>query len=577
MQRRVATHTGTLSERSAGSVSTGTMLPLAKTSSKNAPPMLQHASISLSRSTTDMDGIKQILNLSFPRCSCCKTGWYDVLGGDNDDDNEHKLAVSEAKRKRHRTRPSHRNLLPMPKCDCNTRLALPCLPSVVYSTDNSDPKEVLSQIKTCSFPNLAICKSCLEHRIAASKEVTVHDYHQGHIPNGQRDVRFTVELCCVQCKRKFSVRFLEKLLENEGAQKSSTAVARNRKQGKSDANWHDAVEATIKLVKWAKQDSRKERRRLRQRRMNEKLNRISTVGGNEQDLSKWDNLNGFTGGDGNCSSDECFSFSSESSEEDDELLWPVKGPRRQELTPGELLTELLQKDPKFRQEKEDEQYVKKFMEEQEMRVAKVEALDAQALEDESFVMKLIEQENEERRKAAEARIREDHEVAMRMQRELDRQKTISATVNTRSKSPILDAWKKSSASSEKSGMTKYRTPVSVDKVSKQRLTFQKQSADASISSSVLIEASLSGSQKRPACNLSEELSTFHPNSGCQKRPACNQSEDQSTSQINEAMVDEIVAMGFSSESAQRSLTLADGNIQRALDLLLPKSSDPTIQ
>ena len=518
---------------------------------ENESPLTPTSSAaSTSTSTSYSDATQEVLNISFPRCSCCKTSWYDPLGlgGDIDFATSQKVAaVAAGKRKCQSDRPSHHNLLPMPKCECITRLAFPTLPSAIYKTDCCNPTDVLTQIKTCSFPNLAICKSCLKNRIAASKEVTVHDYHQGHIPNGQRDVRFTVELCCVQCKRKFSVRFLEKLLESKGAAHSNTIEVKNNKQGgKQDVTWQDAVEATIKLVGWAKRGIRKERRRISQRR-------IGLVDGNEQDLRRWDNLTGFTGGDGNCSSDECYSFSSDSSYDDGELS--QRKYHRQELLPGELMAELLQKDPKFRQEKDDEIYVKKILEEQKLHVAKVDALNAQAIKDEIFARQLIEQENEAALKAAEERVRQDHELAMKMQEKFNKRTFISEPASTRSKSPILDAWKKSLSTVDILSVSmKPRTPISEEQIP----LISTSSAENSLGVA-------------PRTFQSHQ----YPKNINSKRATVKLSDERAKSQLSDELVDEIVAMGFSKSSAQRSLRLADGNVQRALELLLSETADPS--
>lgn len=512
-------------------------------------------------STSSATSTQHDLNISFPRCSCCKTSWYDLheLGAD-----AQKFAVSVGERKRHRERPSKHQLLPMPKCECTTRLALPPLPSVIHSTDCCDPRSVLTQIKTCSFPNLAICRSCLKRRIAASKEVTVHDYHQGHIPNGQRDVKFTVELCCVQCKRKFSVRFLEKLLENEEAATSKSIAVKNKKQGvKPDSNWQDAVEATINLVGWAKQGIRKERRKLRQRK-------IGLVDGNEQDLRQWNNLTGFTGGDGNCSSDECYSFSSDSSDDydDDELLHHSKCPRRQELQPGELMAELLQKDPKFRQEKADEQYVKKILEEQESHDAKVDALNAQAIEDEIFAKQLVERENETKQKAEE-RARKDHEIAIKIQQKLNKEASTLESFKTKSKSPILDAWKKTLTVAERSERKK-PTPISVDNDVPRRIhAIEEYSDEVTLICVRPADPSLGAA--------SRNFQSHHlPINRNPKSARGEQSDERASSQGSDKLVDEIMAMGFSRASAQRSLQQANGNVQQAVDLLLSESAaDPS--
>ena len=351
-----------------------------------------------SKSSSIPHAIQEVLNLSFPRCSVCKTGWYDANAneGSNAD-----CSAGGIKRKRHcDRRPSHLNLYPMPQCACTTRLALPQLPHTVFSSEEcKDSLKVLSQVTTHSFPNLAICKSCLPKRIAASKEVTEHDYRMSHVENGQRNVKFTVEPDCVQCKRKFMGRVLEKLLESEGGPKINDSGGRGKKRGKSDANWWDAVEATIQLVGWAKRDQRRERKKMRQHKRGGKMNR--EAGRNQQKNScYWKNHDGFTGGDG--SSDECYSLSSDSDDEwqSDDDSPRTRGPHRVEVKSGELEEELMQKDPKFKQEVEDRRWLEQ-----------------------------LAREEEDKKRAAEAR---DLELAMK----LDEEFNPKATTRSKSKSPL---------------------------------------------------------------------------------------------------------------------------------------------
>ena len=61
-------------------------------------PISSTATMSKSTSLSSTE-IQEVTNLSFPRCSCCKTGWYDALGlvDDNDLADAQKLAVSAGK------------------------------------------------------------------------------------------------------------------------------------------------------------------------------------------------------------------------------------------------------------------------------------------------------------------------------------------------------------------------------------------------------------------------------------------------------------------------------------------------
>ena len=345
--------------------------------------------------------VEDVLDLSFPRCCICETGWYDAIQESEDDEQSTK------KRKRNRCRPSHDVLLPMPACKCTTKLVLPSsIPRNIYSEKEcTDPTSTLSQIKTLSFPNLAICKTCLQHRIKASNEVTVHDYRQEHIPNGQQNVKFTVEPDCVQCKRKFMGRVLERLLASSG----ESCQPRPAGKGKTNVKWSDAIKSTIDVVGWVKRENRRDRRN---RRRKQRTNSAANLEKNEERKTLWETHNC----DGDGSSDDCYSCSSDDSS-DDELDSRRKEPHRVESASGELAKYLAEKDPKFKQALEDEQYVKK----------------------------LAEEEEKERKRVLET-AKKDHEMAMKLQAEFEknRKKVASKTEprKTRQRSPIVEAMKK---------------------------------------------------------------------------------------------------------------------------------------
>jgi len=80
--------------------------------------------------------------------------------------------------------------------------------------------------------------------------------------------------CCVQCKRKFSIRSLERLLNNNNNndQHNETmnkavggGVEQKKKKSKKSTKllhdtdcWQDGVDATIRLIGWAKRGMRRD-------------------------------------------------------------------------------------------------------------------------------------------------------------------------------------------------------------------------------------------------------------------------------------------------------------------------------
>ena len=141
---------------------------------------------------------------------------------------------------------------------------------------------------------------------------------------------------------------LQRLLDSEGGsdkkQGSSSSSSKGKKQkGKNDVNWLDAVEATIQLVGWAKTEQRRERIRRNKR--------FKIMSSNEERVDQANNvqiesfLDGFTGGGDDLSSVDCYSYSSDSEYEDDGRR--TQNTHRIAVKKGEILEELIQKDPKF--------------------------------------------------------------------------------------------------------------------------------------------------------------------------------------------------------------------------------------
>ena len=458
--------------------------------------------------------VEDVLSLSFPRCCICDTGWYDAIEEGED-------GQSTRKRKRNRCRPSHDVLLPMPACQCATKLVLPSsVPRNIYSEKEcSDPTSTLSQIKTLSFPNLMICKICLEHRIKASDEVTVHDYRQEHIPNGQQNVKFTVEPDCVQCKRKFMGRVLDRLLASNG----ESCKPRPSGKGKTNVNWSDAIKSTIDVVGWVKRENRRDRRN---RRRKERTDSTTALENNEQRKTLWETHNC----DGNGSSDDCYSCSSDESS-DDELDTRRKEPHRVESASGELAQYLAEKDPKFKQ----------------------------ALEDEEFAKKLAEEEEKERRRALEATAKKDHEMAMKLQADFEKNsKKVASKIEprkTRQRSPIVEAMKKASAMNERSP-----TPTSTGrKVTQQTSSTSKTPISKGIG--VMREKKIdAASSAKKSQDVAKKTNTTQET---------NEDDDDDTS----VKVREIVNMGFTADSARRCLKDSDGDVEVAVSMLLSEASE----
>ena len=443
------------------------------------------------------NAVEDALGLSFPRCCICNTLWYDALDGEDDEQ-------STRKRKKNRSRPSHEELISMPPCNCTTKLVLPSsVPCSIYSEKEcSDPVATLSQIKTLSYPSLAICRTCLEKRIKASNEVTEHDYRQEHIPNGQQNVKFTVEPDCVQCKRKFVGRVLERLLASNG----ESCPTRASGKGKTNTKWSDAVKSTIDTVGWVKREVRRDRRDRRTREKSENA-ATSTLQNNEQRKTLWET---YSDNDGNGSSDDCYSYSSDDFS-DDELDARKKGPHRIESESGELAKYLAEKDPKFKQE----------------------------LEDKQFVMKLAEEEEKKRQKELEA-TKGDHEYAMKVQADYESssKEKVKGKVEarqTRKRRTIVDAMNKASATKERSPK-----PTSGRKKAQQTTI-----VDCSAQSSL-------GVAKMPKTELEVN----------------DEDDDGKLMKLRE-----ITNMGFPEESARRCLNDADGVVEVAVSMLLSEANE----
>lgn len=293
-----------------------------------------------------------VLKLKFPRCCVCEVGWYSY-----DADDEDKKPSGFSSHHTEKTRPSHTKLYPLPPCQCEIKMA--ALNKEVYSMISNDnyylhksPHDVLSNIHVQVLNQQGICKPCLEKKIETSNEVLIKDYQQNDVPNGQPDVKFSIKLQCYLCSQKFTQRkmTLEKLYEqgNELIRNSG-----KKKTIKKDMSWFDYVENTIKLVGWMKRQERRARREARRSRSGEDK-KTTANWWTEHERSNYEE----------CSSDDCYSFSSDSEVDYDKK----PAAQRQIAQAGEVKKYFEHEQQKFRKQVEeqvhqDEELARKLTEE----------------------------------------------------------------------------------------------------------------------------------------------------------------------------------------------------------------------
>ncbi|KAL3762757.1 hypothetical protein ACHAW5_002262 [Stephanodiscus triporus] len=340
-----------------------------------------------------------------------------------------------------------------------------------------------------------------------------------------------------------------------------------------------AGDGTLAGMRWRPRSAKREMRRERRRERNNILS-----GGREGpddgivdriEKFRWVDVRvRFAGADDDdCSSDECYSLSS-SSDSGDRGSWRPdddyvnddedrfarrstgKGPRRVELESGELMKELLRKDPLFRQEREDEEYVKRVV---EADMETLRAREDQERENEICIKRILEEEEEERRRKSEARSLEDRELAVKIQEELDKQEDKAGPIATRSsKNTILDTWKKSPSASGK---------VSSGESSRKKRPCRRDLGGASPCQGASLAPGASSRSPSP-----ERIAVD------QGPKPCEQLKERSNADIvgtgmDGTFVEEILAMGFSKASARRCLEDSNGNVQLAVSMLLSEASE----
>ena len=388
---------------------------------------------------------ESLLNLKFPRCCVCSTDWF--------------LPSSPTQKKRswNWREQRCRELLPLPNCQCKTRLACDEEDSCdgPFLKRKEGNNTFLKKVKFLSFSNLAMCRSCLEKTIDVSSEVLEHDYRDVNQPN----IKFTVEPKCVQCQVKFTKRKLNNLLswfDSSGCSKSQSIMA--MKSNVDRLKWLKGILHTIEVVDATKSYRYHHRDNVykipcrdEQASQEQKEYKISNINVTQQSANDTRKKNSDKDTKNDClkqnqnrsfvtccsknknkaaiqiennaasrinqslifedgaTSDECFSDYEGTSSSKISISSCSKVARSQTLNEGELIEELCRKDPKFRQELDD----KRLIEE------KMKTLDGRR------ELGLVSEEKEgiERHKSESKskmiHILEDEQLARKLQKEFD--------------------------------------------------------------------------------------------------------------------------------------------------------------
>lgn len=253
-----------------------------------------------------------LLGIEFPRCIVCELDWFL-------DDEEESL-----EKKCH-------NLIPMPSCKCSCTLIYE--PLEFRFNTLPEPNDLGTELiqrfcipeKVKRYNRKGMCKGCLETFVRTADDVIEHDYMSDTQPNQ----KFSVGGRCVICHQRFTPRSLAAL------------------NGKGDPTkdmqeWFNSIQNTIDWIHYRKKMQRQLQLKFR-----------DCDGPLVQEfppLVSW--LQSTDAND----SDDCFS--------DDECKQLLvnsenQGRRNGLIAPenGEIKSHLLEKDPLFKQECEDYEYI----------------------------------------------------------------------------------------------------------------------------------------------------------------------------------------------------------------------------
>ena len=368
-----------------------------------------------------------LLSIKFPRCSVCELGWFD-----DDDDGDDIIVQDKSNSNDDQLLWKCKKLLPLPYCNCTTTLLTNSdsidnvfsgteLNRILQQTRRLDEGQIMALltnkfcIKECfkKCNNTAMCSECINSFVTSSNDVIEHDYMSETQPN----VKFSVGGKCPCCRKKFSARSLNALL-GKGKRSSSQEIEM--------VEWISNVKNTIQFVGFAKK-----LKSIIRSKLSDDASSNSSTCIPKQTLKKWmDDTEEHL-------SDECFS--------DCEVVEPTKRPLTSGyLAPaaGELKQDLLQKDPLFRQECEDLEYIKQLSSTKEGRRE----------------LGIEEPAPKQRKTKEETQMEKDERMARELEDELNGRRP-------KRKSPILDFFQKGTdgcnGKSQSGGSTPGSTPSSI--------------------------------------------------------------------------------------------------------------------
>ena len=274
-----------------------------------------------------------------------------------------------------------RTLIPLPRCKCST-VVLASRHNFGNKGKNNDDeptvhptelKRILGQAKRMEldqiskllvnkfcyhdnlkkYSKLAMCKDCLERFVSTSNHVIEHDYKSETQPN----IMFSVGGKCTVCRTKFSARALNALVGEGSKPKNLDAEI---------AEWTEHIKTTIQFISFSKKLKRMLRGCKKQASRSHDLDQDETYGNMDTDDETMviECVNAWLADSEEYNSDRCFSDYG-----DDDIAYsaytnddPSEKKRKTcvESGEGEIMEDLLKRDPIFRQEQEDLKFIKEM-------------------------------------------------------------------------------------------------------------------------------------------------------------------------------------------------------------------------
>lgn len=340
-------------------------------------------------------------NLKFPRCCVCDLGWFEeLLENDDDDDDDHVVVQEEEYKLLMTTR--CKNLIPLPRCSCTTTLLTNDIGpnNSNYKFTGDEYTHLLEEARSrkdgthvhwwyshirerlvetyCyqdnfqKYNHTAMCKQCLYTFVSSSEDVIEHDYMSETQPN----MKFSVGGKCPCCRRKFTARSLNSLVQSVKKKEEEGEEDHNEngcsgggggggRDGRMMEQWVEHNVNTILFLKFAKQLKKilasSEATAVGGTTKNDMLSQQCTKQPSLDIMERWihdeeEHL-----------SDDCFSDHEMMMDGGSLAACSRSGKHQRRVgvriippDEGEIRKHLLEKDPKFRQECEDLEYIQQM-------------------------------------------------------------------------------------------------------------------------------------------------------------------------------------------------------------------------